>query len=109
VRFLIDAQLPPVLARELTVIGHPSQAVRDLGLREADDELIWNHAAAQQLVIMTKDEDFARRVCQTPEGPSVVWLRIGNCSNRALLDHLVPLLTDIVERIHLGDRIVEVS
>jgi predicted nuclease of predicted toxin-antitoxin system len=109
VRFIIDAQLPPVLARELTAAGYPSQAVRELDLREADDELIWNHAVAQQLVIITKDEDFARRVWQTSEGPSVVWLRMGNCSNRALLELLMPMLTDIVERINLGDRIVEVS
>jgi predicted nuclease of predicted toxin-antitoxin system len=106
VRFIIDAQLPPALARALTVAGHPSQAVRDLGQREADDESIWNHAAAQERVIITKDEDFARRVWQTSEGPSVVWLRIGNCSNRALLERLIPLLPDIVERINLGDRII---
>lgn len=108
-RFIIDAQLPAALARALTLAGHPSEAVRDLGLREADDDSIWNHAATQNLVIITKDEDFARRVWQTSQGPAVVWLRIGNCSNRALLEHLMPLLEDIVERIHLGDRIVEVS
>jgi predicted nuclease of predicted toxin-antitoxin system len=109
VRFIVDAQLPPALARALTLAGHPSEAVRNLGLREADDESIWNHAAAQQLVIITKDEDFATRVWQMSEGPAVVWLRIGNCSNQVLLEHLMPLLGDIVERIRLGDRIVEVS
>ena len=108
-RFIVDAQLPAALARALTLAGHPSEAVRDLGLREADDESIWNHAATQQLVIMTKDEDFAMRVWRTSSGPTVVWLRIGNCSNQALLEHLMPLLGDIVERIRLGDRIIEVS
>lgn len=107
--FIVDAQLPPALAQALTLAGHPSEAVRDLGLREADDESIWNHAAAHQLVIITKDEDFTTRVWQTSGGPAVVWLRIGNCSNEVLLKHLMPLLPDIIERIHLGDRIVEVG
>jgi predicted nuclease of predicted toxin-antitoxin system len=109
VRFIVDAQLPPALARALTLAGHPSEAVRDLNLREADDESIWNHAAAERLVIMTKDEDFATRVWQTSTGPAVVWLRIGNCSNEVLLEHLMPLLSDIIERIRLGDRIVEIG
>lgn len=108
-RFIVDAQLPPALARTLTLAGYPSEAVRDLGLREAEDESIWNHAAAHQLVIITKDEDFARRVWLPSDGPAVVWLRIGNCSNQALLDRLMPLLEDIVERIRLGDRLIEVS
>ena len=108
-RFIVDAQLPPALARALTLAGHPSEAVRDWSLRDADDDLIWNHAATKQMVIVTKDEDFATRVGRTSSGPTVVWLRMGNCSNQVLLEHFLPLLADIVERIHLGDRLVEVS
>jgi predicted nuclease of predicted toxin-antitoxin system len=80
-----------------------------LDLREADDESIWQYAASHGSVIITKDEDFASRVWQTSSGPAVVWLRIGNCSNRELLDHLIPLLDAVAERIQLGDRLVEVS
>jgi len=84
-------------------------AVRNVGLREAEDESIWNYAETHRMVIITKDEDFAERVVRSSSGPAVVWLRIGNCSNRALLEWLVPLLPGIVERIELGDRLVEVS
>lgn len=36
-RFLVDAQLPPTLARWLVDHGHAATAVREVGLRESDD------------------------------------------------------------------------
>jgi predicted nuclease of predicted toxin-antitoxin system len=43
-RFVVDAQLPPALARVLTAHGHQAEHVSDIGLREADDPLIWLRA-----------------------------------------------------------------
>jgi predicted nuclease of predicted toxin-antitoxin system len=39
-RFVIDAQLPPALARLLTAHGHTAEHVADIGLRDADDSPI---------------------------------------------------------------------
>jgi len=39
VKFLVDAQLPPVLAQALCEAGYEAKAVRELGLREADDSV----------------------------------------------------------------------
>ena len=61
-KFLVDAQLPPALAHWLREAGHEAQAVRDIGLRDASDTIIWHHARATRAIIVTKDEDFARRV-----------------------------------------------
>jgi predicted nuclease of predicted toxin-antitoxin system len=44
VKFLVDAQLPPALAAWLREQGHEAQAVREVGLREAHDEVIWAYA-----------------------------------------------------------------
>jgi hypothetical protein len=38
----------------------------------------------------------------------VVWLRIGNTSNRALLAWLLPLWHEVISRIACGDNLVEV-
>jgi len=38
----------------------------------------------------------------------IVWLRIGNTSNQALLSWYVALWPEII-RIELGDRLIEVS
>jgi len=61
VNFLIDAQLPPVLARWITSQGHDAVHVFDLGLQAADDPLIWERARSQDAVIISKDEDFVDR------------------------------------------------
>ena len=52
-KFLVDAQLPPALARWLREAGHEAQAVREVGLREAEDGDIWNHALTIGAVVIT--------------------------------------------------------
>jgi predicted nuclease of predicted toxin-antitoxin system len=41
VRFPVDAQLPPALARWLAEQGHAAEHVFDLGMAGADDKAIW--------------------------------------------------------------------
>src|ERR1051325_2725512 len=105
-RFLVDAQLPPGLARFLETHGHESKAVREIGMREADDTLIWNFAQAGGWVVVTKDEDFAERSLQSEAGPQVLWLRIGNSTNRVLFGWLGPLLPAAVQDLQAGHRLV---
>lgn len=100
--------MPPALAIWLTARGHAAQAVRELGLREAEDSAIWKHALYTEAVILTKDEDFAARAQQVQSGPVIVWLRVGNCSNAALRLWLEPRLPGIVQLVAQGSRLVEV-
>jgi predicted nuclease of predicted toxin-antitoxin system len=53
VKFLVDAQLPPALARWLVEAGVEAQAVREIGLREANDTAIWRYAEEYGCVIVT--------------------------------------------------------
>ena len=82
-RFLVDAQLPPALARWLVERGYVAEHVFDLGMAGADDREIWAYASRVGAVIITKDEDFpsvghgpvqVRRSCgfasATPAGAS---------------------------------------
>ncbi len=107
-RFLVDAQLPPSLERWLGGHGHSATPVREAGLREADDGSIWNHAIDGGWTIITKDEDFMERCLGNPAAPPVVWLRIGNCTNRVLFAWLEPLLPEILRQLESGQRLVEV-
>ena len=107
-KFLVDAQLPPALARWLCEAGHEAQAVRELGLRDAKDADIWNHALATGAAIITKDEDFPQRAQQTNTSPAIVWVCIGNASNRALRQWFLPRLPQIVAWIEQGARVVEI-
>jgi predicted nuclease of predicted toxin-antitoxin system len=106
--FLIDAQLPPALASWLIQQGHTAQHVDDLGLREAEDIVIWNYASSTGAIIVTKDEDFAERTARTSTGPVILWLRIGNATNRALLQWLTPRWTQITLLLVAGNRLIEV-
>ncbi len=107
-RFLVDAQLPPALARMLADLGHEACHVDDLGLRHASDTHIWNHALSNSFVIVTKDEDFPHRLRQTGVGPVIVWLRVGNTSCRSLLQWFEALLPRIETLIQSGETLIEV-
>lgn len=106
--FLVDAQLPPGLARWLAAQGHLSQHVQDLGFADAEDSTIWDYAISKGAVIVTKDEDFAKRTAHSVSGPVIVWLRIGNSTNSVLLDWIAPRWSAIVQLLNDGDRLVEV-
>ena len=107
-KFLVDNQLPPTLARFLVTQGHEACHVAELSLGDADDELLWRRAARDGYVIVSKDEDFARRVYlgRQPLVP-VVWLRLGNCRNTHLRRAIQGALPDIVARLQAGDQLVE--
>jgi predicted nuclease of predicted toxin-antitoxin system len=107
VRFLVDAQLPPALARMLSERGHIAEHVSDIGPNDAPDRDLWRYALDHEAVIITKDEDFADLVTRRQEAPVVVWIRIGNTSRRALLSWFEPLLGSIVEMADSGNRIIE--
>jgi predicted nuclease of predicted toxin-antitoxin system len=59
--------------------------------------VIWNHALGIDAIIVTKDENFAERTARTAVGPVIVWLRIGNATNRALLEWLEPRWYSVVQ------------
>lgn len=107
-KFLVDAQLPPALALWLREAGHDAQAVREVGLREAEDADIWNHALKTGAILITKDEDFPTRAHQTDRSPIIVWLRLGNSSNQALQRWFVPQLPQIITWIEQGARVLEI-
>ena len=105
--FLIDAQLPPGLARWLAEKGHRSDHVNDLGLGAAPDDEIEARARAMQAVFWSKDSDFADRARRVP-GLQVVWLRFGNTTNASLQIRLEPFLPAIEVALMHGESLIEV-
>jgi predicted nuclease of predicted toxin-antitoxin system len=101
VEILIDAQLPPALASLLIGAGHQAHHVAEVGLRDATDRALCDHAVLENAVIFTKDEDFALLRLRAQTGPTVVWLRVGNSSNLALQRWVIPLLSEI-DRLRRG-------
>jgi predicted nuclease of predicted toxin-antitoxin system len=109
VRFLVDAQLPPALARHLRALGHEADHVIDLRLEAALDQDIWDFATAHAAIIVPKDEDFIALRAIREHGPTVVWIRIGNTTTPALLDALSAAWPTIVAALESGEAVIEVT
>ena len=107
-RFVVDAQLPPALARWLAVKGHQAEHVADRQMQAASDALIWDYALRQAAVIVTKDEDFAQRKVLTNGGPAVVWIRLPNTRRRDLLAWFETILPDVLSALERGETLIEV-
>jgi predicted nuclease of predicted toxin-antitoxin system len=107
-KFLIDAQLPPALARLIISLGHEALHVEEAGILGATDQAIWNYAIANGQAIITKDEDFKNILLLTsPPTTPVIWVRIGNCSNTALTQWFQPLFPQIQAHLQQGERLIE--
>jgi predicted nuclease of predicted toxin-antitoxin system len=75
-----DQNLSYRLAHTLQDVFPDSLHVRDVGLGEADDLIVWNYARDQGLVIVSKDVDFRQRSFMYGAPPKVIGVRLGNCS-----------------------------
>jgi predicted nuclease of predicted toxin-antitoxin system len=107
-RFLVDAQLPPALARWLAAAGHEAEHVADVGLGDANDRTIWDYALAAGAVIISKDEDFSQRKALGDDGPAIVWIRLPNTRRRQLLVWFEAVLPEILEALERGETLIEV-
>ena len=76
--FVVDAQLPPALARWIAARGHNAAHVFDIVMLKAIDPPV-----------------------------ALIWVRMGNCSNRALLAWFEPLWPDVLKRLEQGERFIE--
>lgn len=77
---LFDQNLSPKLVHRLRGVYSGSIHVRDIGLADASDSTIWEYAARNGAVIVSKDADFHQRSFLYGYPPKVVWVRLGNCS-----------------------------
>ena len=109
-RFLVDAQLPPALARFLAENLHEDAAhVADIGLLSASDTAIWTYALEHGRVIITKDDDFQIRASVSKAHPQIIWVRVGNCSRRKLLSVFEQHWPTIVSELSQGTPLIEMA
>ena len=107
-KFLIDAQLPPGLARNLRNKGHGAEHVCELLAGDATDAEVLAKAHEIDAVLITKDEDFADFERRGLVKTGILWIRIGNATNTALWIKLQPLLPEIIKAFASGAALVEV-
>jgi predicted nuclease of predicted toxin-antitoxin system len=80
VKLLFDENLSPELVPLVVDLFPESVHIRDVGLKSAEDPLVWQYAKDNRLIIVSKDSDLHQRSFMFGHPPKLVWIRLGNCS-----------------------------
>lgn len=106
----VDAQLSPRTARWIEATGAATAiALRDLGLRDAEDAEIFAKARIADAIVLTKDSDFVYLLEQHGSPPKILWLTCGNTSEAALQQILSRHLSTALALLADGEDLVEIG
>jgi predicted nuclease of predicted toxin-antitoxin system len=108
VKFLVDNQLPVILARHLQTRGFDCRHVLDVGLAEASDAEVCRYADEQGRIIISKDEDFLHLANRPEAATRVLWVRLGNCRTSTLIAAFEQFWPNVESCLKAGDRIIEI-
>jgi predicted nuclease of predicted toxin-antitoxin system len=86
VRLLFDENLSEQLVDLLADLFPDSLHIRTLRGPGASDLTVWQLAADQGCILVTKDEDFQRLSISRGAPPKVIWIRLGNCTTKQLAE-----------------------
>jgi predicted nuclease of predicted toxin-antitoxin system len=89
--------------------GHQADDGGNVGLLTAPEGAIWCYALEWSAALITKDEDFITMRALSVHGPSIIWVRLGNTTRRALLSRLSAVFPDIVAALQRGETVIEIS
>lgn len=107
-KLLIDEQMPPLLAEVPRRSGLEAGHATDFGLTGRADTEVWAFACAGGWTVVSKDADYPAMLSAKPPHCPVIWARIGNASNRRLIDAIVRDCNAAVAAIEAGAMLVEV-
>ncbi len=96
-KLLFDHNLSPRLVLILADLYPNSQHVFPLQMDRDDDCLIWDYAAQNDYVIVTRDSDYNDLSLVRGFPPKVIWIRRGNCSTKEIATILRSSNQDIHE------------
>ena len=107
----IDAQLSPALAAWINRNYNDLEArsVRSVGLRDAEDEEIFQAAREASAVVMSKDSDFLNLLERCGPPPKVIWVTCGNTSTQRMRKILKQMLRPAMEMLEGGEVLVEIG
>lgn len=106
----IDAQMSPGIAVWIrNNFSIEARAIRDVGLRDAEDREIFLEARENSAIVMTKDSDFIELQSELGAPPKIIWITCGNTSNARLKEILTETLPQAIELLNAGETLVEVK
>lgn len=110
-RIWLDAQISPSVAAWLnrTYEDIEAESVRAVGLRDALDYEIFEQARQQEVVVMSKDQDFIKLIEEHGPPPQIIWITCGNTSNARMRNILSETLLKAKRLLEDGEPMVEIS
>ena len=107
----IDAQLDPELAAWLgSRFDVIAKSLREIGLRDAEDvELLEAARRFGEIVIVSKDSDFADSVTRRGKPPQILWLRFPNQPTIGVQVLLGKSFPEALRLLKAGVPLVEIS
>src|SRR5688572_20671458 len=85
---IFDQNLSPAIPRHLRTEFPACVHVRDQGLAEAADSQILDAADDLGLIVVSEDEDLSRLAASRRSASKVVWIKLGNCTTRQVVELL---------------------
>ena len=108
--FWLDAQLPPDLAVWLSRDFHvEARSLQELGLRDAEDQVVFEQARAAAAVLISKDSDFVELVSRHGPPPRLLWVTCGNVTNARLREVFTSVFGPACALLNEGRAIVEIG
>ena len=93
-KFLIDNNLSPLLADALKAAGHDAVHLRDFGMQAATDDVVLEHARADERILVSADTDFGGLLARSGAStPSVILIR--RLAGRRAAEHAAIILANL--------------
>lgn len=85
-KLLFDNNLSINLPRTVVSNFPDSKHISELAIERSTDRQLFDFAGKNNFTIVTKDKDFYHLLNTLGPPPKIVWLSIGNCSNKKVIE-----------------------
>ncbi|MCC6682107.1 MAG: DUF5615 family PIN-like protein [Phycisphaeraceae bacterium] len=75
---------------------------------EAGDLEVWTRCLEVEATLVSKDEDFVFLANRPGDTGRLIWVRLGNCRNAALIEAFDRMLDEMLKALSGDQRIVEI-
>ena len=83
-KLLLDENVSDRIVEQIADLFPDSKHIKSVGLKQADDRIVWDWAKEHGFAIASKDTDFCQRAIVFGHPPKFIWLRVGNCPTRLI-------------------------
>ena len=87
-KLLLDENLSQRIVARISHIYQIAH-IKEFGLEQTDDNIIWNFAQTNDYIIVSKDSDFHQKSLLWGHPPKFIYLRVGNCPTSYIIQVLI--------------------